>query len=263
LAELERIAEEQRLADEAAEQARIAEEARQAELARIAEEQRLADEAEQARLEEEARLAEEARIAEEARLAEEARIAEEQRLADEAAEQARIAEEARLAEEERKRLEEEEKNNEEEEVVERDISPDLLGWARVAYHVNNKPMCAGCEGDIGECRWSWPLSDTKKGNSELADWRCKPVYKFGQACNNNVMHCEDWCERYINGDVYGCRWSIPVADITLDDPKGKKSVDAACRCDMDRQEFTFKGKEAKSAGWGICDGCTGENEVCR
>ena len=125
---------------------------------------------------------------------------------------------ARRDEEEKKQEEEEEEEEEEEQeeeqtgMVEQDISPDLTAYARKAHHINNKPFCVNCEGDIGECRWSWPRSDPKKGNSDLADWRCKPTYTYGQACNNNVMFCEDWCTKTADDEVYGCRWSWPTAD---------------------------------------------------
>ena len=142
-------------------------------------------------------------------------------------------------------------------MVEQDIPDHLLGWARKANHVGNKPYCVNCEGDVGECRWSWPMSDTKRGNSDQAAWRCKPTYFYGQACNNNVMFCEDWCTRTDAGEVYACNWSWPLVD-----PKAHKSDDGACRCDYSKQEFKFTGKEVNKM-WGVCDGCTGENEVCR
>lgn len=136
------------------------------------------------------------------------------------------------------------------------ILPDKLGYSRKTENLNDKPYCVGCEGDIGECRWSWPLSDSEKTYSDLATWRCIPKYTFGtHECSGNNGKCEDWCTRRPEGPN-ACRWSWPTAD-----PDGNKSSDAACRCDLSLQEFTYKSEAPTN--YGQCDGCTGDKPVCR
>lgn len=109
----------------------------------------------------------------------------------------------------------------------RDILPDHLAYARKANNLNNKPLCAGCEGDVGECRWSWPLGDAARGNSDQKDWRCKRTYTYGGECAGNVGYCEDWCSTSTDGNA--CRWAWPTSDADR-----WESSDAACRCDMSR-----------------------------
>merc|ERR1712226_901803 len=69
------------------------------------------------------------------------------------------------------------------------ILPDYLGFARRSTNLNNKPLCAGCTEEVGECRWSWPLGDPEKGNSDLATWRCRRNYTYGGECSGNYDFC--------------------------------------------------------------------------
>lgn len=109
----------------------------------------------------------------------------------------------------------------------RDILDDHTAYARKAWNLNNKPLCSGCEGDVGECRWSWPLGDPARGNSDQADWRCERTYSYGNECSGNYEYCEDWCSTSADGNA--CRWSWPTSD-----PDRWNSSDAACRCDLRR-----------------------------
>lgn len=124
--------------------------------------------------------------------------------------------------------------------------------------MKNKPMCTGCRGNVGECRWSYPIGDPDRAQSKDKGWRCKPKYTFGQPCNNNVMECEDWCTRDTDGSTKACRWSWPTADTA-----GHDSADGKCRCDMRRQEFTWKAKR-NNTNSGQCDRCKSDADpICR
>lgn len=118
---------------------------------------------------------------------------EERREQEEAEEEQRRQEEAEEEQqesEESEETEEEEDDEPEDESDEQDsdleYDPDDFIFARRTRNLKNKPMCTGCLGNVGECRWSYPIGDPERAQSKDKGWRCKPKYTFGQPCNNNV-----------------------------------------------------------------------------
>ena len=90
-----------------------------------------------------------------------------------------------------------------------DILPDYLAFSRATTNLEGRDLCTGCEGDVGECRLSWPLGDELRARSELAAWRCKPTMTYGGECKGNYEFCEDWCTTAPDGEN-ACRWSWPT-----------------------------------------------------
>ena len=56
---------------------------------------------------------------------------------------------------------------------------DCLMFSNKPKGTKNKLQCSDC---FDSCRKSWPINDPLKGRSDQADFRCMPVYDYGETC---------------------------------------------------------------------------------